>query len=309
MQSNVLRQKVDTDNAGRRLDNYLFSILKKVPKSHVYRIIRTGEVRIDGSRVKPSCRLRAGTEIRIPPTTIQRPPATPVVIKPHEEQYVRESILYHDDALLVLNKPAGYSVHAGSRRNIGLTEMLRVLLPVKVTPAHRLDHGTSGCLLFAKTSTALRALHGSFRQRTVKKNYLALLTGRWDARLTSVNVPLIARHRRQNADVQVDQNRGYATETRFEIVHRFAQATLVRVQPFSGRMHQIRVHAAHCEHPVAGDRRYGNFAANRQLKKLGLNRLFLHAEYIKFDYNDRHYAFHAPLPDELSRFLHVLEPC
>ncbi len=306
LKKGVCRQNIDAASVGRRIDNYLFSILKKVPQSRIYRMIRSGEVRVDGSRVKPYYRLQVGEEIRIPPVQLKRPSSTPLMIDSCEEQRIRKSILYEDDILLVLNKPAGYAMHAGSRCNIGLTEMLRQLFYASLVPVHRLDQGTSGCLLFSKTRSSLRELHRNFQHRLVKKRYLALAVGRWDMRRTRVTAPLTVRHRRQGPNVQVDGMQGYAAETQFEIARRFGQATLLRVSPLSGRMHQIRVHAAYCGYPIAGDQRYGDFVMNRWLRRLGLKRLFLHAEYLAFDFSGRHYAFDAPLPDELSRFLDIL---
>lgn len=295
---------VEQDNVGRRLDNYLLAEFKNIPKSCVYRLIRSGQVRVNGGRVKPLHRLRTGDRIRIPPMSIAAP-AKPLRVDEEDARRLSAAILFEDDDLLVLNKPSGVAAHGGSRCNWGLAEMFKSLrandaIPL---PAHRLDKQTSGCLVFAKRRPVLLELHRVFRELEVKKTYLALLVGSWDSSLFHVDAPIKVQHGRSGAQVCIDEDTGKSAVTEFEPLRMFGQWTLVKATPHSGRMHQIRIHAAHCRHPVAQDRRYGNFEANAELEKMGLRRLFLHAEALSFPYQGRERSFAAPLPQDLSGFL------
>lgn len=302
----VRRLKVTGADAGRRLDNYLFARFRSVPKSHVYRVIRSGQVRVNGGRSSPSRRIGDGDVVRVPPLAVSAPARCRV--DERQARRFERSVLFEDEHFLVLDKPGGAVVHGGSRHNFGLVDVSRRLRGEGRFPelVHRLDRGTSGCLLFAKSQRALLEAHRVFRLHRVKKIYLALVVGEWDEAATRVALPLVVNPRAAPRKVCVDRDTGKAAVTEFEIVERLDACTLVRVTPRSGRMHQIRVHAAACGRPVAGDRRYGDFPANRALVRLGLRRLFLHASGLSLACMGRDYAFESPLPGELTQVLEKL---
>ena len=302
MRTEVHWHRVEPDSVGRRLDNYLVALFKGVPKSHIYRIIRSGEVRIDGSRVKPSRRLQLGETVRVPPVSMRRPPM-PLKISTKSRTQLENCVLYEDEALLVLDKPSGFSVHAGSRCNFGLAEMLQQMRDATLQPAHRLDRNTSGCLIFAKQRKCLLALHRAFKEHQIKKTYLALVPNSGVKFPATVQAPLTVSHHQQGSWVVVDQAQGRSAETHFDKIEQINDWVLLKVQPLSGRMHQIRVHAAHLGCPIAGDNRYGDFAANRMLEQRGLKRLFLHASQIEFEYEGHCFDFAAPLPEALVKVM------
>jgi len=271
------------EDAGQRLDNFLFRTLKGVPKSHVYRLLRTGQVRVNKKRAKPDYRLEAGDELRLPPVR-QEEKAAPGSPPHWQQEALSHAILYEDDLLLVVNKPAGMAVHGGSGVSFGVIETLRMLRPD--TPglelAHRLDRETSGCLVVAKRRSAVRALHAAFREGGVEKHYLALLVGAWHGGEESVDLPL-EKNRLEGGERMVKISRsGKEALSLFQPLQHFADAVLAGIRIFTGRTHQIRVHAAHLKHPVAGDDKYGDREANKRLKAAGLNRMFLHAHRLAF---------------------------
>ncbi|MBQ9275455.1 MAG: 23S rRNA pseudouridine(955/2504/2580) synthase RluC [Succinivibrio sp.] len=273
------------NDEGQRLDNYLARQLKGVPRSLVYRILRRGEVRVNGGRCQPSYKLRAGDEIRLPPVRVS---AEPVVIPSsnlHLVQDLRERILFEDDGILVVNKPSGLAAHGGSGIEFGLIEALRALRDDLgyLELAHRLDRDTSGCLIVAKRRSALRHLHEQFRQRQVKKRYLTLVPGSWDRKLQVVSAPLKRNELRSGERmVMVDFNNGAPSSTGFDIVEEYAGATLMAALPHTGRTHQIRVHCAYVHHPVGGDEKYGDKEFNALLRSAGFHGMFLHASRISF---------------------------
>jgi 23S rRNA pseudouridine955/2504/2580 synthase len=276
------RVTASDDEAGRRLDNFLLTRLKGVPRAHVYRLIRSGEVRVNSRRVKASYRLVAGDQVRVPP--VRQPDATN---KPPpgrvRADWIEALVLYEDDELLVLNKPSGLAVHGGSGISLGAIELLRAIRGphAKLELAHRLDRDTSGCLLIAKRAAVLRALHAQFRDSTVDKRYLALLIGRWPGRARTVDAPLLTDERRGGErHVRVDVA-GKESSTRFVPLEQFPGAVLAEVHLTTGRTHQIRVHAASIGHPVAGDERYGA-SDDPIVASQGLKRLFLHARSLAF---------------------------
>lgn len=278
----AVRVTASEDEAGRRLDNFLLTHLKGVPRAHVYRLIRSGEVRVNSGRVKASYRLIAGDEVRVPPVrqsdASNAPPPGRV-----RADWIEALVLYEDDELLVLNKPSGLAVHGGSGISLGAIELLRAIRGphTQLELAHRLDRDTSGCLLIAKRRAALRALHAQFRDGTVDKRYLALLIGRWPGRARTVDAPLLTDERRGGErHVRVDAT-GKESITRFVPLERFPDAVLAEVLLTTGRTHQIRVHAASIGHPVAGDERYG-MADDPIVSNHGLKRLFLHARSLAF---------------------------
>jgi 23S rRNA pseudouridine955/2504/2580 synthase len=300
------RQKlVEADFAGQRLDNFLLGSLKGVPRSHVYRLIRSGQVRVNSGRVGPGYRLQAGDQVRVPP--VAAAPAVPRTVQAGTLDWLRERIIYEDARLLVLDKPAGLAAHGGSGVSLGAIEALRALLPDQpdLELAHRLDRATSGCLLVAKRRSALRTVHALLREGAVDKRYLALVKGRWRAGTTRIDAPLMTDRRRGDDRVKVDPQ-GKHARSEFRLVEAFGKvASLVEVSLSTGRTHQIRVHAAHAGHPLAGDDRYGDRQFNAQLAPRGLHRMFLHARSIAFRWPEtgEDFAVSAPLPDELVKVL------
>lgn len=301
--------KVSSVEAGRRIDNYLTGILKDIPKTRIYRMLRTGEVRVNGGRVKQDYRLQEEDIIRIPPLFKDSHSSAGTVLIPPARRLqamVRDSVIYEDDFLLAINKPAGLAVHAGSGEQYGVIEVMRSLRPDCVTLelVHRLDKLTSGCLLLAKEHRYLRELHALLRQNQVQKRYIALLYGKIPRKF-EVSLPLRKNELRSGERmVQVDAA-GKNASTIFHLAKYCNDASLVHVEIITGRTHQIRVHAAHSGHPVAGDLKYGNRIFNRSLKKAGLRRMFLHAESLtlQLPMTDTITHISAPLPGELGIFL------
>ncbi|MGX2041658.1 23S rRNA pseudouridine(955/2504/2580) synthase RluC [Methylocaldum sp. MU1018] len=301
--------EVDKESAGQRIDNFLFARLKGVPKSHVYRILRTGEVRRNGGRIQAQERLDAGDLIRVPPLrlAVRDPDRIP-------EAFVRTRleprILYEDDDLLILNKPAGMAVHGGSGLSFGVIEGLREIRSDArfLELVHRLDRDTSGCLLIAKKRSALRILHEQFRNDEVKKAYLALLVGAWARTRWTVDAPL-KKNVLQSGERMVKVAReGKPAVTEFRRKARYASSTLVEARPITGRTHQIRVHAQAMGHPIVGDDRYGDEKVNREFRQFGLKRLFLHALETTFRHprTGKPIEAKAPLDRDLSEFLDAL---
>jgi 23S rRNA pseudouridine955/2504/2580 synthase len=305
----VRHREIEAERAGQRLDNYLLAELKGIPRSHVYRLIRSGQVRVNSGRASPGYRLKAGDRVRVPPVAT-RPPRE-VVATPDRLEWLGERILHEDARVLVIDKPAGLAVHGGSSVSLGLIEALRLLKPEArdLELAHRLDQGTSGCLLLAKRRSTLRTLHELLREGRVEKRYLALVKGRWPEGTTQIEAPLVTRRVGGEARVKVDEE-GKEARSAFHVLERYGKkATLLEVVIDTGRTHQIRVHAAHAGHPVAGDERYGDEDFNEYLKSFGLARMFLHAHSLSFDWPDTGAPFHAsaPLPDDLKAVLTALE--
>jgi 23S rRNA pseudouridine955/2504/2580 synthase len=298
---------VDDEEADRRLDNFLLGRLKGVPRAHVYRMIRSGQVRVNSRRAGPDRRLAAGDRVRIPPVRLV--PGTRQAVRSDRAQWIEKRVLFEDRDLLVLDKPAGLAAHGGSGISLGAIELLRAARPESdsLGLAHRLDRETSGCLLIAKRQSALRRLQASFRAGGVEKIYRALLLGRLAARERTVEAALLTSERRGGERrVRVDA-RGKAAVTIFWPERRFDAATLVRVAIVTGRTHQIRVHAAHIGHAIAGDGRYGP-AADPIVAGYGLRRLFLHAAALAFDHpaNGRLMRVESPLPEDLALVLQRL---
>lgn len=290
---------IDADNAGRRLDNFLLAELKGLPRARVYRMIRRGEVRINKGRCKPTTRLAEGDVVRVPPVLRQADDRQPAA---GQGAWLLERIVFEDDALLVVDKPAGLAVHGGSGISFGAIELLRAARPDcrYLELVHRLDRDTSGCLLVAKRRSALRALHEQLRSGEIDKTYLTLLAGDWHGEQREVDYPLVVEHR-QNGERHVRTgDDGKPARTRFRVVERFPHAVYCRVDLLTGRTHQIRVHAAACDCPVAGDERYGSAAADRHAG-YAAKRLFLHAAELGFMHprSGARVTVGAPLPNEL----------
>ncbi|HRP94910.1 MAG TPA: RluA family pseudouridine synthase [Rhodocyclaceae bacterium] len=302
----VRRERVDEAAAGQRIDNYLLRVCKGVPKSHVYRILRSGEVRVNGGRVAPTYRLAEGDEIRIPPVRVAQPVhAAPVPAgKPLP-------VVFEDDALVVVDKPAGKAVHGGSGVAFGVIEQLRSQRPDArlLELAHRIDRETSGLLIVAKKRSALKALHDMMREGRVDKHYLALVAGRWSNRLQHVREPLF-KYLTPDGErrVRVSED-GKPSHSIVRLVRRWQRFSLLDVELKTGRTHQIRVHLAHLGFPLAGDDKYGDFALNKQLDGEGLRRMFLHAAQLSFVHplSGEPLALQAALPPELQAFLDHLD--
>ncbi len=298
--------EVGLDQADRRLDNFLATLLEGAPRAYVYRVIRSGEVRVNGRRASPGQRLAVGDKVRIPPFAVAETP--PARIGTQVLARVEQAILHEDERLIVLNKPSGIAVHGGSGLDFGLIDVIRALRPDsgRIDLVHRLDRETSGCLLFARDASSLRELHRQLRDGEMNKAYVALVAGRLPQRPLACDAPLAMGLDQHGERRAVVSDEGVAAHTLFRVRTRYHGATLAAVTLGTGRTHQIRAHAAHLGHPVAGDERYGDPAFNKSLRPCGLRRLFLHAERLRFRL-DRAYEFSAPLPEELAGVLAQLE--
>ncbi len=308
--STASQREIDEEDAGQRLDNFLLGELKGVPRSHVYRLIRSGQVRVNSGRVNPKYRLRAGDRVRVPPVARETP--RPAASDHDSWTWLERRIVFEDNRLLVLDKPAGLAVHGGSGVSLGCIEALRALRPElpELELAHRLDKATSGILLVAKRRSALRQLHALLREGRVEKRYLTLVQGRWPAGVTEIAAPLLTRRPASEARVKVDAA-GKEARSSFRLLESYGKAaSLLEVAIATGRTHQIRVHAAHRGHPVAGDDRYGDEAFNASLARQGLRRMFLHAHSIEFAWPEtgEEFAVSVPLPEELTSFLNSFDP-
>ena len=302
----VVYVEITEDNSDQRLDNFLITRLKGVPKSHIYRIVRKGEVRVNKGRVDVKYRLVAGDIVRVPPVR---------VAERSEESYVpqglqaalQQGILFEDDGFLIINKPAGFAVHGGSGVSSGIIEGLRLLRPEAhfLELVHRLDKDTSGCLLIAKKRSALRLLQELFRNSEIQKTYQALLSGRWARKKLVVTAPLLKNAGKGGERIVVISPSGKAAETLFRRLQLFANATLVEASPKTGRTHQIRVHAASLGHPIIGDDRYGVDEVNKAFKSKGYKRMFLHAQTLRFQHpvTGAQMIISAPLPAQLENLL------
>ena len=282
--SSVQNDLISDDQAGQRIDNYLLTRLKGAPRTLIYRILRKGEVRVNKGRIKPEYRLQAGDVIRIPPVRLPEADA-PVLVGQGILNALEQSVLYESKGLIVVNKPAGLAVHGGSGLDFGVIEALRQLRPAEAQQlelVHRLDRDTSGCLMVARKRSMLRHLHAELRGdgpgRGVDKRYLALVKGRWPSQLKKVHAPLMKSNLRSGERMVEVNVEGKESLTEFRVVQRFGDfATLVEARPITGRTHQIRVHARHAGHPIAGDAKYGDDEFSRVIREKGGKRLFLHA--------------------------------
>lgn len=290
---------------GQRLDNFLLRELKGVPRSRVYRLLRRGEVRVNGGRARPDYRLAADDEVRLPPLReATTGDGAPVRVPDSLQALVRDAVIHEDERILVLNKPAGLAVHGGSGLAFGVIEALRALRPDEpLELAHRLDRDTSGCLMVARTRVSLRALHALLREGRVEKHYSALVAGRWHLGRKTIDAPVLT-HIRQGGERMVRVHaHGKAAVSVFEPrTHYRDLASLMDVEIHTGRTHQIRVHAAFAGHPVAGDEKYGAREFNARMKEFGLRRMFLHATALAFRWPGRRerVAISVELPDDLA---------
>lgn len=300
---------IEADREGQRIDNFLASQLKGVPKSRIYRILRKGEVRVNKARVKPEYKLCTGDVVRVPPVRL---PEAKETAKPSQQlaDLIEASILYEDKKLIIVNKPSGLAVHGGSGINLGLIETMRQIRPQdkSLELVHRLDRDTSGCIMIAKRRSMLRYLHEQLREGRVQKIYNALVHGRWPNRKKEVNAPL-KKNELQSGErmVRVDPE-GKASRTQFRVLNRYSDCTLVEAKPITGRTHQIRVHAQHAGHGLVGDPKYGNDDFNKLMKAKGFNRLFLHAAALELLHPDTMELLRveAPLEERLDQALKQL---
>ncbi len=307
----VRQMKINDDNKGQRIDNFLFAKLKGVPKSRIYRILRKGEVRVNKGRIKPDYRLKPGDIVRIPPIRVAEGGALPNQQLPALAKQLHKGILYEDPNLLILNKPSGIAVHGGSGVSQGVIETLRAAQPEIrfLELVHRLDRDTSGCLIIAKKRSTLRILHELLRSEGVDKRYLALVEGRWRGGKQQVDAPLRKNQLSSGERIVRVDPQGKSAVTLFKPVCLYRQATLVEIKLVTGRTHQVRVHAAHIGHPVAGDEKYGNPAFNKVMRTMGLSRLFLHAHSLNFKLapDATPVGVTAPLEEKLQAVLERLE--
>ncbi len=292
---------IDEKDDGKRLDNFLIRTLSNVPKSRIYKMVRSGEVRINKGRAKPKARLALNDVVRIPPVhqTNKKPP----VIAHQFLERLQDWILFEDDALLVINKPHDLAVHAGSNIAFGLIEALQQDSRYPMAElAHRIDKGTSGCLLIAKKPSVLKALHDGFRQNTIQKQYLAIVQGKWRKKLQCVNMPLLRIKDTQEACSVRVHPEGKIAISYFEVLQQNAQASLLRVQIETGRTHQIRVHCQYAGHPVVGDKRYGDKARDALLSP---SALALHAYQLSFQHpvHGKTVQIYAPISSAFSALL------
>lgn len=308
--SSVTQTIITEDEQGQRLDNFLLKICKGVPKSHVYSIVRSGQVRVNSKRVEVSCRLQIGDILRIPPVRI----AQREEVVAGAEIKAELPLLFEDEALLVVNKPAGIAVHGGSGVSFGVIEALRRQRPQArfLELAHRLDRETSGILLVGKKRSALVTLHDMFREggiggsgRGADKRYLVLVKGRWMDPVRNVRLPLL-KYLLESGERRVRvAEEGKVSHTVFRLLARWGHFSLLEAELKTGRTHQIRVHLAYLGFPIAGDEKYGDFALNKALPRDGLKRMFLHAWKMTLPHpvGGESLALEAPLPEALQRFL------
>lgn len=281
--SGVQLIEVAPDLAGQRIDNFLLARLKGVPKTLIYRILRKGEVRVNKGRIKPEYKLQAGDVVRVPPLRLPERDE-PVPLAQSLLERLEAAIVYEDKALIVLNKPAGIAVHGGSGLNYGVIEAFRQLRPdaKDIELVHRLDRDTSGLLMIAKKRSMLRHLHEALRGDGVDKRYMALVRGNWPTAKKKVSAPLLKSNLRSGERMVEVNPEGKEALTVFRVLRRFGEfATLVEASPITGRTHQIRVHAKHAGHSIAGDSKYGDDDFTREIRELGGKRLFLHAYALK----------------------------
>jgi len=302
----VRQVEIGPERDGQRIDNALMTLLKGVPKSMIYRILRTGQVRVNGKRAKPDTRLTAGDMLRIPPVRVAersepRAPAKGLVAS------VTDAILFEDKHFLVIDKPSGVASHGGSGVSHGAIELLRAARPQEhLELVHRLDRDTSGVLVFARTRAGLIGLQAAIREGTVTKQYLCLMLGHPSKAKFDVNAPLLKSVMQGGERMVRVADHGKLSLTFFREMEQYPGARLMQATLGTGRTHQIRVHAAHIGHPLAGDPKYGDKEMNKRFKDMGLQRMFLHAAHMSFELDDRSYSFSTPLPDDLKDFLDVL---
>ena len=307
--SPVILRTITEQEAGQRIDNFLMRHFKSVPRSRVYRLLRKGEVRVNKKRVDAEYRMAAGDEVRLPPVRIDDS-AEPGRPSSSLQELIEKSVIFQDKHLLVINKPPGVAVHGGSGMSFGVIEALRASRPRETLElVHRLDRDTSGCLCVARDRATLVALHALIRDSGMHKTYLGLVSGSWQLGTKRIDAPLATDGRSHGERHVRVAAAGKSSVSVFKPVQFFASAaTLMEVDIPTGRTHQIRVHAAFAGHPLLGDDKYGDRDRNADFKRLGLKRIFLHAQSVAFDWPGSGVPFHAsaPLPDDLAAVLDAI---
>ncbi|QCI24983.1 23S rRNA pseudouridine(955/2504/2580) synthase RluC [Buchnera aphidicola (Rhopalosiphum padi)] len=301
---------INEDMINQRIDNFLQKKFKNVPKSMIYRIIRTGKIRINKKRIKPHYKLKIGDKLRIPPIKIMYKEKNSIFVTKYEKNLLN-NILYEDNHLLIINKPSGIAVHGGSGINLGVIECFRKLRPLEkfLELVHRIDRDTSGVLMLAKKRKSLVLLHKQMREKKIQKKYLALVHGLWPISLRKISEPLL-KTQLQNKQKKVSINKeGKPSETCFRIKKQYLFTTLVSITPKTGRTHQIRVHTLYAGHPILFDKRYGKRDLDSNIKnKTKINRLLLHATSINFLHPENGKKMHitAPLDVNFENYLNTL---
>jgi 23S rRNA pseudouridine955/2504/2580 synthase len=308
--SGVRHLIVSPEYEGQRIDNFLVTHLKGMPKSRIYRIVRKGEVRVNSKRISPFYRLKEGDKLRLPPVYLEEKAQLAPPSK-NTEALLASRILYEDDDLLIINKPCGMSVHLGNTVRVGVVEALRHMYPklVHLELAHRLDSETSGCLILAKKRRVLRELHEILRSGQMSKVYWVLTQGKWKDSELRVEAPLHKHYRDGGKHVVEVSREGKSALTVFRLLKAYKTASLMEATLFTGRTHQIRVHAQFRGHPVAGDDRYGDNEFNKNARELGLKRMFLHAKQVVFTLpsTQQRITVEAPLDPELEAAIKEFE--
>ena len=281
---------ISSDNAGQRLDNFLISYIKNVPRKHIYKLIRTGQVRINSSRSKPSSKLNINDKVRIPPISLTE--SLKPTINKDQIKIMKEKLIYEDKYIIVFNKPSSFSVHSGTNTGYGLIDVIRKFRKdfERLDLLHRLDKETSGCIIITKSYESLKIFQKKIKNKEINKKYLCLVKGRWNAKIKK------STHRLTRDSKTVD------AETHFKVIKYYKNSTLLEAELITGRYHQIRKHCEILNHPIIGDKKYGDRALNKLYKEKGLSRIFLHASLIKF-YLNKEIIVECPLPIELESFL------
>jgi 23S rRNA pseudouridine955/2504/2580 synthase len=297
---------VDATAVGQRIDNFLLRHLKGVPRSHLYKLMRKGRVRINGKRTKPAYKLQMQDQVRIPPIRVSE--SSVPAIPEYQLESFSHRIIHEDRQIVVIDKPAGLATHRGSGVAVGVIDILKAMRPDSSdwSLAHRIDRATSGCLIVAKNRQALLTVQNLFRSGAVDKQYQALTLGNWADEPQTINAPLVKNILQSGERMVVVDSSGKNALSHFHLVESFPSASLMRVAIETGRTHQIRVHARHAGHPIAGDQRYGDKSFNRAMRKLGLKRMFLHASRLTLQLPER-VTVECPLPGELASFLATLK--
>ena len=281
---------ISSDNAGQRLDNFLISHIKNVPRKHIYKLIRTGQVRINSSRSKPSSKLNINDKVRIPPISLTE--SLKPTINKDQIKIMEEKLIYEDKNIIVFNKPSSFSVHSGTNTGYGLIDVIRKFRKDfgRLDLLHRLDKETSGCIIITKSYESLKIFQKKIKNKEINKKYLCLVKGRWNKKIKS------STHKLTRNSKTVD------AETHFKVIKYYKNSTLLEAELITGRYHQIRKHCEILNHPIIGDKKYGDRALNKLYKERGLSRIFLHANQIKF-YLNKEIRVECPLPPELESFL------
>ena len=304
--------EIDSDHHGQRIDNFLFTRLKGVPKSRIYRILRKGEVRVNKKRVKAEYKLQSGDVLRIPPVRIAPKEESVDLSKFDRVKDLESQIIHETKQYILLNKPSGLAVHGGSGLSFGVIEALRSLRPREkfLELVHRLDRDTSGCLLIAKRRSYLTHFHEQLRSKTMKKEYLAIVVGDWNNQQNRVTAPLKKNQLKSGERIVTVDKEGKESETRFKCLKRYGKHSLIKAMPMTGRTHQIRVHAQYAGCPLLGDDKYSEVENDSSIiKSLGIKTFLLHAHKLSFSTpdNEKLVTFEAPLPAKMNQTIESLK--